>query len=72
VITARSRSPHPNAGLLLANFLMSREGNQVFANDPGVFSVYDTSGLPKDYTSASADAETKENQKKLLPLLGLS
>jgi iron(III) transport system substrate-binding protein len=72
VISARGKSPHPNAGLLLANFLMSREGNQVFANDPGVFSVYDTSGLPKDYTSASPDAETKENQKKLLPLLGLS
>lgn len=72
VLSAKGKTPHPNAGQLLVNYLMSQEGNQVFAGDPGVFSVYDTSGLPKAYTSAAPDAETKENQQKLLPLLGLA
>jgi iron(III) transport system substrate-binding protein len=72
VLSAKARTPHPNAGQLLANYLMSQEGNKVYASDPGTVSVYDTSGLPKDYTSAAPDAESKANQQKLLPLLGLS
>lgn len=72
VLSAKAKTPHPNAGKLLANYLMSQEGNKVYASDPGTVSVYDTSGLPKDYTSAAPDAESKANQQKLLPLLGLS
>jgi len=49
------KAPHPNAGRLFANFVMSREGNAVFNGDPGSISVYDTSSLPKQYQAPNHD-----------------
>lgn len=49
VLTERSKARHPNAGRLLANYIMSAEGNKVFNVDPGLISVYDTSRLPRQY-----------------------
>lgn len=49
MLGARNRSKAPNAARLLANYVLSEEGNRVFNNDPGSFSVYDTTGLPREY-----------------------
>ena len=72
VLTARARAKHPNAARLLANYVMSREGNKVFNDDPGGVTIYDTSGLPKQYeapkegTGAQATGARREQLTKLL------
>jgi iron(III) transport system substrate-binding protein len=72
VLTARSRAKHPNAARLLANYVMSQEGNKVFNDDPGGVTVYDTSGLPKQYeapkegTGVQAASARREQLTKLL------
>lgn len=51
-LVSRSRSRHPNAGRLLANFMLSEEGNKVInAVSGGVESVYNTRALPAGYKS---------------------
>lgn len=68
VLTARTKARRPNAARLLANFALSPEGNQVFNNDPGGMTVYDTSRLPKRYESPkSGNAALKD---KITGLLG--
>jgi iron(III) transport system substrate-binding protein len=49
ILTARERAKNPNAARLLANYVMSPDGNKVFNDDPGGVTIYDTSGLPKQY-----------------------
>lgn len=67
IMTARARAKHPNAARLLANYVLSPEGNKVFNNEPGGVTLYDTSGLPKHYESPKpgAAARVKEMATKL-------
>ena len=51
MLTNRSKSRHPNAGRLFINYVLSPDGNQVVNADPGGFSIYDNSRLPKQYES---------------------
>ena len=55
MLTARGKAKHPNAARLLANFVMSPEGNKIFNADKGSASVYDPDNLPKHYVSPQAD-----------------
>lgn len=72
VLTARARAKRPAAARLLANYIMSQEGNKVFNDDPGGVTVYDTSGLPKEYeapkegTGAQATGARREQIRQLL------
>ena len=69
---ARHLLPHLAAARLLANYVMSLEGNKVFNDDPGGVTVYDTSGLPKEYeapkegTGAQATGARREQIRQLL------
>jgi iron(III) transport system substrate-binding protein len=67
IMTARNRAKHPNAARLLANYVLSPEGNKVFNNEPGGVTLYDTSGLPRQYESPKpgAGARVKEMATKL-------
>lgn len=56
VLTARGSARHPNAARLLANYIMSPEGNRVFNNEAGVVGVYDTSRLPRQFELPKAGA----------------
>lgn len=56
MLSSRAKSKRPNAGRLFANYLMTPEGNQVFNNDPGGVTMYDTSRLPRQYESPKANA----------------
>lgn len=69
-ITHREKAKHPNAARLFANFVLSQEGNKVFNADPGLFSVYDLAGLPKQYVSPRPDATARKDL--VLKLLGLN
>lgn len=67
LITARGKSRRPNAGRLLANFMMSQEGNKVFNGIPGAINIYDPRGLPKQYEGPKPpDAAGKLQIYKLL------
>ena len=67
VLTHRAKAKHPNAGRLLAHYVISGEGNRVFNDDPGSISVYDTTQLPKQYEAPKAGtAARKEQIAKLL------
>ena len=68
-LVARARSKNPNAGRLFANYVMSREGNQVVNDDPGSTTVYDTAALPKDYRSAKPG--TSARRPEVLKILGV-
>lgn len=51
-LVARNRSKHPNAGRLLANYMMSEEGNRVINGvSGGIVSIYDTRSMPSGYKS---------------------
>jgi len=58
-----------NAARLFANYVLSQEGNKVFNADPGLYSVYDLAGLPKQYVSPKPDATARKDL--VLRLLGL-
>ena len=67
IMTAKPRAKHPNAARLLANYVLSPEGNKVFNDEPAGVTMYDTSGLPKQYESPKpgAGARVKEMATKL-------
>jgi iron(III) transport system substrate-binding protein len=68
MLTARNKSRHPNAARLMANYVMSPEGNKVFNDDPGGFPIYDLSMLPKGYEAPSRQSAAYRTQ--ILNLLG--
>lgn len=68
MLTARAKSKRPNAARLMANYIMSPEGNKVFNADPGGFPIYDLSGLPKDYEPPTS--EVGSHRQRILSLLG--
>ena len=46
---------------------MSPEGNRVFSDEPGSISVYDDSGLPREYVAPSFANQARAAQiRKLL------
>ena len=67
-VTHRAKAKHPNAARLLANYVMSKEGNQVFNDDPGSVSVYDESRLPAQYESPNDNTMARKDQ--IIKLLG--
>ena len=67
MLTARARSKHPGAGRLFVNWVLTQEGNLAFNKDSGSTSVFDTSGLPRQYESPkSGTAAWREQLVKLL------
>lgn len=68
-LTAKDKAKHPNAGRLLANWVMSKEGNSVFNADPGGFTIYDTSRMPKDYHPPKITGEAARRDQ-IVKLLG--
>lgn len=51
ILTARNKAKNPNAARLMVHYVMTREGNTVFNDDPGGMTIYDTSKLPKQYVA---------------------
>lgn len=68
-LTDPDKAEHPNAARLLANFVMSEEGNRVFNDDPGNVGVYDGGGLPTEYVAPSPDNLDAKDQ--ITELLGV-
>jgi iron(III) transport system substrate-binding protein len=67
ILPARSKIKHPNAGRLLANYLLSEDGNKIFNDDKGTVAIYDTSTIPKRYSPPKAEnVNRKEALTKLL------
>lgn len=69
VLVSRSKSKHPNAGRLFANYVLSREGNTALNADPGGASLYEAGRLPKEYVSPD-DSGGSERLAYLAKLLG--
>jgi iron(III) transport system substrate-binding protein len=65
-VTHRARAKHPNAARLLANFVMTPDGNKLFNADAGSVSVYDTTALPKEYEPNKGVEARKELVARLL------
>lgn len=68
-LTARAKAKHPAAARLMANYVMSPEGNKVLNDDPGSFSIYDTRGLPADYQAPKPGAVARKDL--IIKLFGL-
>jgi iron(III) transport system substrate-binding protein len=67
ILTVRSKSKAPATARLMAHYVMTREGNTVYNDDPGGMTVYDTGKLPKLYQSPKlATAARKDEIAKLL------
>lgn len=67
ILPARGKIKHPNAGRLLANYILSEEGNKVFNDDKGTVAIYDTSTIPSRYSPPKAEnVNRKEALTKLL------
>ncbi len=49
ILTARAKSKNPATARLMAHYVMTREGNAVYNDDPGGLTIFDTSKLPKLY-----------------------
>jgi iron(III) transport system substrate-binding protein len=70
MLTARAKARHPNAARLFANYVLSREGNTVYNDEPAGVTMYDASGLPKDYQSPKPGTAARKGQ--IYKLLGLN
>jgi iron(III) transport system substrate-binding protein len=68
VLTLRTKAKHPNAARLFANFVMSPEGNKLFNDDPGGFTIYEPNKLPKEYQSPKPGAAAR--REAITKLLG--
>lgn len=68
-LVARAKAKNPNAARLMANYVMSQEGNKVVNDDRGSTTVYDTAALPKDYRSAKPG--TSARRPEVLRILGV-
>ncbi len=73
-VALSARSPHPNAGRLFLEFLLSMDAQAIMANDgyvPVLPGVPGARAVPKDYHSPQF-AEAAASQNELLSLLGIS
>ena len=68
IMPARGKVKHPNAGRLLANYILSEDGNKVFNDDKGTVAIYDTSTIPKRYSPPKP--ENVNRKDALTKLLG--
>lgn len=67
MLTNRAKAKAPNAARLLANWLLSAEGNKILNAEVGNVSVYDNSAFPAEYVSPAPDAAShKDEIRKLL------
>jgi iron(III) transport system substrate-binding protein len=67
MLTNRAKAKSPNAARLLANWLLTAEGNKILNAEIGNVSVYDSSAFPAEYVSPAPDAAShKEEIRKLL------
>ncbi len=67
ILPARGKIKHPNAGRLLANYILSEDGNKIFNDDKGTVAIYDTSTIPKRYSPPKPEnVNRKEALTKLL------
>ena len=69
MLTARDKAKNPNAARLLANWVMSPEGNKVFNDDPDGFTIYDTKAIPKEYKAPKMSGEVARRDQ-IVKLLG--
>ena len=69
MLTHRSKTRHNTAARLLANYIMSMEGNKVLNDEPGGITIYDSKGLPRQYESPKASAQGRSAE--LTGLLGI-
>jgi len=69
LLTARGKAKNPAAARLFVNYLMSREGNKVFNDEPGTVGIYDTTNLPKDF-QAPNPALADKRKEQIAKLLG--
>ena len=69
-LTDLTKAKSPATARLLANFVMTPEGNRIFNEDPGSASVYDTTQLPAEYKAPVP--ETVERKDAILKLLGFN
>ncbi len=69
MLTHRSRTRRSAAARLMANYLMSPEGNKALNDEPGGITIYDTKGLPRQYESPKLSAQGRSAE--LLALLGI-
>lgn len=70
MLSARSKAKRPNTARLFANYVLSREGNTVYNDEPAGVTMYDSSGLPKDYQSPRVGTNARKGQ--IYKLLGLN
>ncbi len=70
MLSARAKSKRPNAARLFANYVLSKEGNTVYNDEPAGVTMYDTTGLPKDYQSPKAGTAARKDV--IYKLLGLN
>ena len=57
MLTHRSKTKRSAAARLLANYLMSPDGNKALNDEPGGITIYDTKGLPRQYESPKLSAQ---------------
>lgn len=67
MLTASNRAKSPNAAKLLANWLLTEEGNKIMTGDDTV-SIYDTTKLPEGYVSPPTF--TAAEKAEILALFG--
>lgn len=70
MLTSRAKSKRPNAGRLLANFMLSAEGNKLFNGVPGAVGLYDTAALPKQYEAPKPPDQARKLQ--IYKLMGIA
>ena len=68
MLSARGKAKHPAAARLLANYVMSPEGNKVMNDEPGGLTVYESSKLPKEYQQEKPG--TAARRPAMVKLLG--
>ena len=71
ILTARDKAKNPSAARLFANYVMGKEGNAVFNDDPGGFTIYDTSKIPKEYRAPKMAGEVARRDQ-ITKLLGFN
>lgn len=59
MLTHRSKTRRSAAARLLANYLMSPDGNKALNDEPGGIMIYDTRGLPRQYEAPKLSAQKR-------------
>jgi iron(III) transport system substrate-binding protein len=69
ILTTAAKSPHPAAARLLANWILSKQGSLLLAQENASISVWSSAALPKQYVPPPV--VTPAGQAKVLADLGL-